>query len=93
MSQTTTANVRLVARIPLAVRKTIQAAADLAGSPLNQFVVQAAHRQAQETLERESVIRLGREQARRVFALLDNPPKPNKALLAARTLHRDIVRA
>lgn len=83
---------RLVARIPSAVRKTIQAAADLEGASLNQFVVQAAHRQAREILERETILRLSREQTRRVFELLDKPPKANAALVAARAVHRKLVR-
>jgi uncharacterized protein (DUF1778 family) len=84
---------RLVARIPPKVRKTIQAAADLQGATLNQFVVQAAHRHAQDVLERDMIIRLNREQTKRVFALLDRPPKPNAMLRAARELHRKLVRA
>lgn len=84
---------RLVARIPAGVRKTIQAAADLEGASLNNFVVQAAHRQAQEILERETIIRLNREQTNRVFDLLDKPPKPNAALLSAKAVHRKFVRA
>lgn len=83
---------RLVSRIPSGVRKTIQAAADLQGAPINQFVVQAAYRQAQEILERESILRLNREQTKRVFDLLDHPPKPNAALLAAKSAHRKVVR-
>jgi uncharacterized protein (DUF1778 family) len=55
--------------------------------------VQAAHRRAQEILERETIIRLNREQTRRVFELLDKPPKPNAALLSARAVHRKLVRA
>jgi uncharacterized protein (DUF1778 family) len=84
---------RLVARIPSAVRNTIQAAADLEGASLNAFVVQAAHRQAQEILERETIIRLNREQTMRVFESLDHPAKPNKALLAAKAIHRKLIRA
>ena len=84
---------RLVARIPSGVRKTIQAAADLEGASLNNFVVQAAHRQAQEILERETIIRLNREQTKRVFGLLDKPPKPNAALRSAKAIHRKLVRA
>ena len=84
---------RLVARIPACVRKTIQAAADLEGASLNKFVVQAAHRQAQEILERETIIRLNREQTRRVFELLDKPPEPKAALLSAKAIHRKLVRA
>ena len=86
------ANVRLVARIPPGVRKTIQAAADLQGAKLNQFVVQAAYQQAQDILERESILRLNREQTKRVFALLDRPKKPNATLRAAKDLHRKLVR-
>ncbi len=84
---------RLVARIPAGVRKTIQAAADLEGASLNHFVVQAAHRQAQEILERETIIRLNRAQTKRVFELLDQPPKPNAALRSAKAAHRKLVRA
>ncbi len=84
---------RLVARIPSTLRKTIQAAADLEGASLNTFVVQAAHRLAQEILERETIIRLNREQTRRVFDLLDKPPKPNAALRAAKAAHRKLLRA
>ena len=83
---------RLVARIPPNVRKTIQAAAELQGASLNQFMVQAAYREAQEILERETVIRLNREQSRRFFELLDNPPEPNAALLATRTVHRKLFK-
>jgi uncharacterized protein (DUF1778 family) len=87
------ANVRLVARIPPGVRKTIQAAADLQGAKLNQFVVQAAYRQAKDVLERETILRLNREQTRRVFALLDHPPRPNAKLRAAKELHRKRIGA
>jgi uncharacterized protein (DUF1778 family) len=36
---------------------------------------------------------LNSEQTRRVFDLMDKPPKPNRALLAAKALHRRLVRA
>jgi uncharacterized protein (DUF1778 family) len=42
---------------------------------VNQFVVQSAFQKAQRILEKKSVIRLSQEGARRVFELLDNPPK------------------
>ena len=93
MSAIAEKNSRLVARIPAGVRKTIQAAADMEGASLNHFVVQAAHRQAQEILERETIIRLNREQTKRVFELLDKPPKPTAALLSAKAIHRKLVRA
>jgi uncharacterized protein (DUF1778 family) len=40
----------------------------------------------------EAIIRLNRAQAKRVFELLDNPPKPSPALLAAKALYRKLVR-
>lgn len=81
----------MVARVPAAVRETLQAAADLYGATLNQFIVQVAYREAQQVLERESVIRLNRAQAKQVFALMENPPKPNAALRAAgKKLKRDV---
>lgn len=43
--------------------------------------------------ECETIIRLDREQTRRVFELLDKPPKPNAALLSAKAVHRRIVSA
>ena len=84
---------RLVARIPTRTRKTIQAAAELQGSTLNQFVTEAAHQKALELLDQASSIRLNSEQTRRVFDLLDRPPKPNRALLAAKAVHRRLIRA
>jgi uncharacterized protein (DUF1778 family) len=56
-------------------------------------VVQAAWREAQDVLERESLLRLNREQTKRIVLLLERPPKPNAALRAARAAHRSLIRA
>lgn len=93
MSSVRESSSRLVTRISPEVRKTLQAAADLEGASLSHFVVQAAHQQAREVLERETIIRLNGEQTRRVFELLDAPPEPNTALLAAKEAHRKSVHA
>ena len=93
MPAVTERRTRLVARMPVRTRKTIQAAAELQGASLNQFVTEAAHQKALELLEQESFIRFNSEQTRRVFDLMDKPPKPNRALLAAKALHRRLVRA
>jgi len=84
---------RLVARVPARARETIQAAAELQGASLNQFVIEAAHQKALELLEQASFIRLNAEQTRCVFDLLDKPPKPNRALLAAKSVHGRLIRA
>jgi uncharacterized protein (DUF1778 family) len=71
---------RITARVSENVRATLEQAAELLGATVNQFVVQTAYQEAQRILERESVIRLSQRDARKVLALLDSPPKANKAL-------------
>ena len=71
---------RITARVSENVRSTLEQAAELLGATVNQFVVQTAYQEAQRILERESVIRLSQTDARRVLALLDSPPKANRAL-------------
>jgi uncharacterized protein (DUF1778 family) len=44
-------------------------------------------------IERESLIRLSQEDARKVPSLLDHPPKPNKRLKEAVKLFKGTVRA
>ena len=84
---------RITARVSDEVRATLELAAKLHGATVNQFVVQTAYAEAQRLIERESVIRLSQEGARRVLELLENPPKPNKRLKDAVKLHRATVRA
>lgn len=84
---------RLVTRIPMQIRKTIQAAADLEGATLNRFVAEAAHQKAVDLLEKASFLRLNAAQTRRVFDLVENPPKPNRALRSAKSTHRRLIRA
>ena len=67
-------------------------AADLEGSAMNQFLVQAAYKEAQQILERETLIRLTEAQAKQVFSLLENPPKPNARLKRAASLFKANVR-
>jgi len=83
---------RITARISDRMRETLEQAAELAGATINQFVVQAAYQEAQRLLEKESIIRLSQEAARKVITLLDNPPKPNKRLREAARAYKDSVR-
>ena len=71
---------RITARVSEQVRATLEQAAELLGATVNQFVVQSAYVEAQRVLERESIIRLSQQDARKVLSLLDDPPKPNKRL-------------
>lgn len=80
---------RTSARIPTDMRAILEKAAELSGSTVNQFIVQAAYQEAQRIVERETVIRLSQRDASKVLALLDAPPKPNRRLkdAAAAFLH------
>lgn len=82
--------VRITARVPSEMRRTLEQAAQLQGATLNQFVVQSAFREAQRVLERETVIRLSQRDAQKVFALLERPPRANKGLKEA---VKDLLRA
>ncbi len=65
------------------MRSTLEAAAELSGATVNQFIVQAAYQEAQRIVERETVIRLSQQDARKVLSLLDAPPKANRRLKEA----------
>lgn len=84
---------RITARVSDEVRTTLEQAAELVGATVNQFVVQTAYQEAQRLLERESIIHLSQQDARKVFALLENPPKPNKRLRNAVKAYKRSVRA
>jgi uncharacterized protein (DUF1778 family) len=71
------------ARVPKPVRKTLEEAAALSGATLNQFVVQAALKEAHAVLERERIIRLSRHDAEVFFKALEKPPAPNARLKRA----------
>ena len=74
---------RISARVSKPVRETLEEAAAISGATLNQFVVQAALKQAHMVLERERIIRLSRRDAEVFFKALEKPPAPNARLKKA----------
>lgn len=84
---------RVVAKIPSKLKRTLEQAAHLQGATLSQFMVQSAFQEAQRVLERETVIRLSQRDARQVFSLLEDPPKPDKRLTEAVKAYRASVHA
>lgn len=88
MTANASKNIRVTARIPQQVRETLEQAANLSGSTLNQFIVSAALKEAQQVLESERVIDLSYQDADQVFALLENPPTPNEKLKTAFAKHQ-----
>ena len=79
---------RLTARIPPQVRETLQRAAAISGATLNQFLVQAALKEAHRILDEERIISLSEQDALRIFTLLENPPAPNSRLQSAARKHQ-----
>ncbi|MGB3637911.1 MAG: DUF1778 domain-containing protein [Rivularia sp. (in: cyanobacteria)] len=81
--------VRVTARIPASIQQTLQKAAELSGATLNQFMVQAALKEAKKIIEDEGLIVLSEVDADRVFNLIENPPAPNGNLKAAMRKHEE----
>ena len=82
---------RLTTRITEHVQDTLQAAADLVGATLNQFVVQAALEKAERVIESETTLLLTRREALRVFELTQAPAVRNERFLRAQARHRTVV--
>lgn len=79
---------RITARVTQRVQATLQEAAELSGATINQFIVQAALKEAHRVLESERVIVLSERDAETVFSLIENPPAPNDLLKAAALKHK-----
>ena len=71
---------RITARISTAVAEVLNSAAELTGTTLNGFVVQAALEKAQKIVDREKRITISRDDAAMLLNLLDSPPQPNAAM-------------
>lgn len=65
------------------MQSTLEEAAHLVGTTVNQFILQAAYQEAQKIIEKENVIRLSEADAKMIFHLMENPPKANKKLQQA----------
>ena len=83
---------RIGARVPHEVYEILCRAAELSGATVNQFLVQAALKEAQSVIEREEVIRLSPRDWNWLLDLMENPPKPTPALRAAMKRYRKAKR-
>src|SRR3954471_14743658 len=73
----------ITVRLPKRMRSVLEEAASLSGRTVDQFMLETAYEEAKRVLEDESVIRLSGEQARKMWELVENPPKPNARLKKA----------
>lgn len=83
---------RIGARVPHEVYETLCRAAELTGATVNQFLVQSALKEAQAVIEREELIRLSPRDWNWLLELMENPPKPNARLQAARERYQEARR-
>ncbi|QLE54158.1 DUF1778 domain-containing protein [Nostoc sp. TCL26-01] len=89
MSNSHENTVRITARIPVNIQETLKIAAELSGATLNQFMIQAALKEAKKVIEDERVILLSQNDADLVFSLIENPPVLNAELKAALKKHKE----
>ena len=92
MPTTTAKPDRIGARVPHEVYTTLCRAAELTGATVNQFLVQAALKEAHAVIEQEEVIRLSRRDWSWLLELMDNPPHPNARLQSALRRYREAKR-
>ncbi len=74
---------RITARVSPPIAAKLQAAADLTGATLNQFLIQAAIEKADKIIDHERTIQFSREDAALFIKMLENPTRPNAALTKA----------
>ncbi len=81
----------ITARIPLNVKETIEYASALCVATVNQFMVQAALKEAEDVIQRnqemESIVLSARDR-QHVWDLSENPPEPNDKLIEAFKQHK-----
>lgn len=78
---------RIEASVEPEVRNLIVAAAKLEGRSVSEFLVESAKQRAEESLHRQTVIRLTAEDQLRFAEAIFNPPPLNEAMKAALELH------
>jgi len=76
-------NKRMNLRLRAEQKATLMRAAALKNTDLTDFVLQLALREANAVIEEAERITLSKRDTRLWLDLLDNPPKPNRRLIAA----------
>ena len=85
MHATSTDRGRITARVPAYAQQLIEQAAEMTATTTNQFVAQAALREAERILEEHSKIHLSIRDAQRFLDAIDNPqPIPDRLAASLR---------
>jgi len=85
--EVTMSSPRISARVPEKTRDLVHEAAEVIGVSVNDFIAIATLHEARKVLEQERTVMVAQNYSSAFFAAMDNPPKPNKALLAAAKRH------
>jgi len=84
---------RLVARASAEIHQKIQEAAELQGSTVSQFLLDAALERASEVTERATRINTSREAFESMMVVLDQPARPSPRLRQAARRYKEEVHA
>ena len=87
---------RVTARIPQQVQDTLEYAASLAGATLNQFLIQAALKEAETLIKNNHdahQMMLSAAEYQRMWDVIENPPPPSDKLRQAFAKHQDLLHA
>ena len=84
---------RIEARIAPEILESVKRAAEIEGRSVSDFVVAAARRAAERTIEETQIIRLSLTDQQRVADLLASPPTASPGLDRAMEAHRLLIQA
>jgi uncharacterized protein (DUF1778 family) len=85
---------RVTARIPIQIRETLEYASALSGATLNQFMIQAAVKEAENVIRNHEEIQkimLSAHDSQLLWDLIDNPPDPVDKLHQAFLKYQDFL--
>lgn len=82
---------RLIARANPEIHRRIAEAAELQGSTLSQFLLDAALERADRVTEEVTRLRVSRDAFERMMTALDEPPEPNEKLQQAAKRYKETV--
>lgn len=80
---------RLDIRTTKDAKDTIGSAAELLGTTISAFMLEAAMEKALKVLQQAQTINLNNKESKRFIAALENPPEPSEALKQLFKKHKD----
>ena len=92
MTTTSPRSARIEARVAPEILAAVKRAAEIAGRSVSDFVVDAARRAAERTIEETQIMRLSLADQELVARILAEPPRTSPALDRAMAAHRALIR-